>query len=209
MATIFNLPRVMMVTTYHILANPDIKEKLRSELDDLLGPDMDSKQETPAWINLNKQSISRLVSRKDRLFFGALRGSARRNLDAPIVYKDWVIPPATPVGMSAWMLNTDPEVYPDPLAFRPERWLPGNHKPEMDRNFASLGRGSRTCLGIHLVYVFMRHPLVAMFGPGDRPELTLYETEESDVATTVSGLSGLAKRGARGLRVVVEWMSAC
>lgn len=58
-------------------------------------------------------------------------------------------------------------------------------------------------------YVFMRHLLVAMFGPGDRPELTLYETEESDVATTVSGLSGLAKRGARGLRVVVEWMRAC
>lgn len=54
MATIFNIPRVMMVTTYHILANPDIKEKLRSELDDLLGPDLDSKQETPVWIKLNK-----------------------------------------------------------------------------------------------------------------------------------------------------------
>ncbi|KAK4664551.1 uncharacterized protein QC763_511870 [Podospora pseudopauciseta] len=169
-----------------------------------------SKQETPVWIKLNKaEYLKACVKEGLRLFFGALRGSARRNLVAPIVYKDWVIPSGTPVGMSAWMLNTDPEVYPDPLAFRPERWLPGNHKPEMDRNFASLGRGSRTCLGIHLVYVFMKHLLVAMFGPGDRPELTLYETEESDVATTVSGLSGLAKRGARGLRVVVEWMSAC
>ncbi|KAK0660136.1 cytochrome P450 [Cercophora samala] len=205
MATIFNIPRAMMVTTYHILANPDIKAKLCGELNALLGPGVDSPQETPVWALLNKaEYLKACVKEGLRLFFGALRGTARRNLHAPIAYRDWVIPPGTPVGMSAWMLNTDPEVYPDPLVFRPERWLPGNHKPEMDRNFASLGKGSRTCLGIHLVYVFMRHLLAAMFGPGEKPELRLFETEESDVATAVSGLSGLAKKGARGLRVVVE-----
>ncbi|KAK4203434.1 cytochrome P450 [Triangularia verruculosa] len=210
-ATVFNIPRAMVVTTYHILANPAMKKKLCQELDTLLGPDMGSRRrgltgDTPIWVKLNQaEYLKACVKEGVRLVFGPLRSTARRNLDAPIVYKGWVIPPGTPVGMSAWLLNTDPEVWgPDPLTFRPERWLPGNHKAEMDRNFASMGKGSRTCLGIHLVYVFMRHLLAAMFGPGDQPELRLYETEESDVATTVSGISGIAKKEARGLRVVVR-----
>jgi hypothetical protein len=42
--------------------------------------------------------------------------------------------------MSAYFMHTDPEVYPDPLSFKPERWL-GDRHPNMMRNFVPFARG--------------------------------------------------------------------
>ena len=49
--------------------------------------------------------------------------------------------------MSAYYMHTDPSVYEEPLAFRPERWL-GDVDHAMNRNFVPFTRGSRNCLGI-------------------------------------------------------------
>jgi cytochrome P450 len=35
-----------------------------------------------------------------------------------------VIPPGTQVGVSPYYLHHDPETFPEPYSFRPERWLP-------------------------------------------------------------------------------------
>lgn len=44
-------------------------------------------------------------------------------------------------------MHTDPEVYPEPFKFIPERWL-GDYDPKMNRNWVPFTRGSRNCLGI-------------------------------------------------------------
>jgi cytochrome P450 len=48
--------------------------------------------------------------------------------------------------MSALMMHTDPEVFPEPYKFVPERWL-GDYSPLMDRNFVPFSKGSRNCVG--------------------------------------------------------------
>jgi cytochrome P450 len=50
------------------------------------------------------------------------------------------------MGMSIYFMHLDPEVYPEPHKFLPERWL-GKYNPLMDRNFVPFSKGSRDCLG--------------------------------------------------------------
>ena len=49
--------------------------------------------------------------------------------------------------MGAYMMHTDPQVFPEPFNFIPERWL-GDYDALMDRNFVPFTKGSRNCLGI-------------------------------------------------------------
>lgn len=81
------------------------------------------------------------------LSFGVMRRLPRCSPDVALKYKQWTIPKNTPVGMGAYMMYTDPEVYPEPFKFIPERWL-GNYDPKMNRNWVPFTRGSRNCLGI-------------------------------------------------------------
>ena len=48
--------------------------------------------------------------------------------------------------MHGHFMHTDPEIYPDPLQFRPDRWL-GDIDPRMNRNLVPFTKGSRDCLG--------------------------------------------------------------
>lgn len=50
--------------------------------------------------------------------------------------------------MSAYYMHTDPEVYPEPFEFRPERWLGTCVDPRMHRNYVPFTKGSRGCLGV-------------------------------------------------------------
>ncbi|KAK7229229.1 hypothetical protein V2G26_001399 [Clonostachys chloroleuca] len=60
------------------------------------------------------------------------------------------------VGMSPWVLHRDPEVFPDPDSFKPERWILGEgvrdeeHLRQMNRSFFSFGHGTHTCTGKHI-----------------------------------------------------------
>ncbi len=53
----------------------------------------------------------------------------------------------TPVGMSAYMMHTDAEIFPEPFKFIPERWL-GSYNSLMNRNYIPFSKGSRNCLGM-------------------------------------------------------------
>lgn len=59
------------------------------------------------------------------------------------------IPKGTEVGISPWVVHYDPELFPQPERFQPERWL----SPDADlvarrkRSIFAFSAGSHTCLG--------------------------------------------------------------
>ncbi|KAL7928634.1 putative cytochrome P450 [Trichoderma chlorosporum] len=69
---------------------------------------------------------------------------------------DVYIPPGTIVGVAPYTVHHDPAVFPDPFAFRPERWLEadsdnkGLKRPNMDRSLLMFGAGLRACIGRNL-----------------------------------------------------------
>lgn len=52
--------------------------------------------------------------------------------------------------MSVGHMHMDPEVFPEPHEFIPDRWL-GNYDARMNRNYVPFVRGSRNCLGAKYV----------------------------------------------------------
>lgn len=60
------------------------------------------------------------------------------------------LPAGTSVGCSAYSLHLDPEVYPRPHDFDPDRWL--SMTPEMLRNSFTFGLGSRQCIARSFAY---------------------------------------------------------
>ncbi|XP_055334008.1 cytochrome P450 2G1-like [Paramacrobiotus metropolitanus] len=60
------------------------------------------------------------------------------------------IPKRTKVMPNFWAINRNPDYYPDPLAFKPERFIGENGKVQLPKQFIPFSTGSRTCAGMHL-----------------------------------------------------------
>lgn len=71
------------------------------------------------------------------------------------------VPAGNWVGMSMWMVHRDPQTFPDPMTFDPDRWTVGNadHIRKLDRHLVSFCRGSRQCLGMKYVNEIFFLPL--------------------------------------------------
>ncbi|KAH8601537.1 cytochrome P450 [Bisporella sp. PMI_857] len=103
-------------------------------------------------------------------------------------FKDTNFPPKSLVGCSAFELHLNPTVFPDPKAFRPERWLEANVTPEMIKHSFGFGAGSRACIArnLALTELYMATEKVAESGVllGARPckdKIEIYEWFNSSV----------------------------
>lgn len=80
---------------------------------------------------------------------------------------DCFIPPGTIVGCAAYTLHHDPEVFPEPFSFRPERWMDdgtdkGLKRAAMTRNLIPFGAGSRACIGKNLALQQLHDTVLAV-----------------------------------------------
>ncbi|MCC3768469.1 cytochrome P450 [Streptomyces sp. UNOC14_S4] len=57
------------------------------------------------------------------------------------------LPAGTEFFLSPYCLHRDPEVFPEPERFDPDRWLPERVGPEQRRGFLPWGAGARKCIG--------------------------------------------------------------
>ena len=63
------------------------------------------------------------------------------------------LPAGTDVTPSIWLAHTRPEEYPEPYAFRPERFL---DRPPVDLHWIPFGGGVRRCIGAAFAELEMR-----------------------------------------------------
>ena len=87
-----------------------------------------------------------------------------RRVQVPWRLGDYAVPAGTPVTMSILLVHHREDLYPDPFAFRPERWLDaegGVRKPGT-YEWIPFGGGIRRCLGAALAMGEMRVVLAAM-----------------------------------------------
>ena len=96
-----------------------------------------------------------------------------RRVTVPWQLGEFRLPPDTPVLMSIALVHHRPDVYPDPFAFRPERFV--GHKPGT-YTWIPFGGGIRRCLGAALAMAEQRVVLRAiarrtdLHAPDPRPE---------------------------------------
>ncbi|KAK4443567.1 cytochrome P450 4A10 [Podospora aff. communis PSN243] len=65
--------------------------------------------------------------------------------DQGLTVQGHFLPPGTNVGLGALQLHLNPDVFPDPEKFLPERWETAT--PEMRRDWVPFGMGVRSCIG--------------------------------------------------------------
>jgi cytochrome P450 len=82
-----------------------------------------------------------------------------RRVTVPWRVGDYAVEAGTPISMSILLLHHRHDLYPDPFAFRPERWL--THKPGT-YEWIPFGGGIRRCLGAALAMAEQRVVLEAM-----------------------------------------------
>jgi cytochrome P450 len=91
-----------------------------------------------------------------------------RHLKAPMEIGGWDLPAGVSVVPCIYLVHRDPAVYPDPLAFRPERFL---ESPAGTYTWIPFGGGVRRCLGASFALFEMKTVLRVIAGRARlRPE---------------------------------------
>jgi cytochrome P450 family 135 len=95
-----------------------------------------------------------------------------RRVTAPFEVGGWTLPPGVHVTPCIYLTHRRPDLWPDPTAFRPQRFLDGPPRPY---SFIPFGGGVRRCLGAAFATLEMQEVLRAVAGrfalrPHGRPE---------------------------------------
>jgi cytochrome P450 len=192
--------RTMTNCTFWLLTHPFVLQKLQTELDSAIPdgrkvPAMQLVEELPYLSAVMKECLRLQAISTSRLEVVCPSEVLR--------FKDWVIKPGTPVGMSLRHLLHDPVFYPDPKSFIPERWLDADGKIDIskDKYYVPFHRGHRMCLGYNFATTMMLMTLATVFR---RFEIELVDTiYERDVKIIRDCFIGEVSHDTKGVKIRV------
>ncbi len=124
---------------YEIARHPEVEKRLLAELDSVVG-DRPVTFEDVARLTYTRQVLDEAV----RLHGVTL---LMRRTMVPVELGGVTVPAGTEVAFSLYALLRDPEHYPEPGRFDPDRWLPERRATLPREAFIPFGAGSRQCIG--------------------------------------------------------------
>lgn len=192
---------MLSLTCFFVLKDPDVHKRLMEELHEAM-PDRESSIDQKKLESL--PYLNAVVDEGLRLSYGSMHRLSRSHQKEAIQFREWTIPPDTPVGCSSYLIHNNPELFPEPSKFRPERWLDlePRERQRLRSYLNNFGRGTRQCVGMRLayaeIYLTLGHLLRRL---GDR--LELFDTQyERDVAFVQDYFIPAPSKESRGCRVV-------
>lgn len=190
--------QVLTALTFCLVANPDKAQKLREELRKVM-PDSNSPMPTLKQLE-RLPYLSGCVREGLRLRTGKIARHQRVPRDQSLFYKDWEIPAGTIVSMTPIFSHIDPNIFPDPHRFLPERWLnlEESESQRLERYFVPYSRGTRQCAGLNLANAELYMAIPAVIS---RFNLELFESDEWDADMAVDSHHHAARFGSPGVRV--------
>lgn len=82
----------------------------------------------------------------------------------PLCVEDYEIPPGAKLVVNQLPIHHHPQIWTDPLAFRPARFDPERSKERDPYSFFPFGRGPRRCPGREIAYAVLREFLAELLG---------------------------------------------
>jgi cytochrome P450 len=161
----------MLLEAQHDDGSPMSEQEIRDELLTLLVAGHETTASTLAWaferLGHDPQVLGRLIEAVDAgddAYLTAtiqetlrirpvLPNVAPRLVAKPIEIGGWAYPPGCSLVLNSYLIHHDPEIYPDPDRFRPERFLdeqPGTY------TWIPFGGGRRRCLGASFAMLEMK-----------------------------------------------------
>lgn len=203
-------------TLFSLLSQPSLLRRLRSELETAIPnpkriPQLATLEQLPFLTACIKEGL--------RLSNGVSTRLQRIDPDNPVVFTDrtrnigkrYILPPGTPLSMTGMLIHQDASIFPEPLLFKPDRWL---DNPGLEKYLVPFSRGTRQCIGINLAYAEIYITLAVIFRlygspevkkKGDRGYVELFETEWArDVEIVGDGVTPLHRKESQGIRIKVK-----
>ncbi|EEP83027.1 predicted protein [Uncinocarpus reesii 1704] len=159
--------------SYQLSACPDVQEKLREEMRSILPMPMRTGDPSMASYLKSLDALPLLdavVMETLRLYPPIAGPQPRITPNRPMPLGPFTLPPRTEISAQAFSLHRNPDVFPDPLHWVPERWLEKNRN-DMRRWFWAFGSGGRMCIGSNfamILYTQFRTVLVENEKPSPR-----------------------------------------
>jgi cytochrome P450 len=189
--------------------SPMSDEEIRDELITLLAAGHETTASTLAWAferlarehAVRRRLIAEIDSGDDDAYLTAtiqetlrrrpvLPNTEPRLVKRPVEVGGWLYPEGCALVANGWLVHHDPDLYPDPFAFRPERFL---DEPPGTYTWIPFGGGRRRCLGAGFAMLEMTVVLPAV--------LRAYEVEAAGGPPEPARRRNITVRPGRGTRV--------
>ncbi|KAI9710975.1 MAG: hypothetical protein M1820_002412 [Bogoriella megaspora] len=186
----------LRVTTFHILNRPDVLARLQDELaaaipDPTMSPPLRVLEQLPY--------LTAVINEGYRMACGIVSRLQRVSPYTDLTYADWSIPAGTPISMTIYLIHNNPDLFPAPEEFRPERWLtPPAERP--DKWLVHFSKGTRMCAGMNLANAEIYLTLAYLFR---RFNLTLFQTTRADADIEHDYFTAFPRMDSKGVRVLV------
>ncbi|KAJ7978724.1 Flavonoid 3'-hydroxylase [Quillaja saponaria] len=133
-----------------LIRHPKILDQVKQEIDSVVGPDRLINE-----LDLAQLTYLQAVVKETFRLHPSTPLSLPRLTAEDCVINGYHIPKGSTVLVNVWAISRDPEQWADPLKFRPNRFLPGGEKPNVDvkgNDFEVIpfGAGRRMCVGMSL-----------------------------------------------------------
>lgn len=175
--------------TWFLLAqHPEVEEKLRAELDAVLGGRLPGAADLP-----KLQYTDRVIREALRLYPPAWR--ILRRTEEPFAVGDYVLPAGSNIVLSQWVTQRDLRWFSEPESFYPDRWSEETVAKLPRFAYFPFGGGPRVCIGAGFA---MMEATLLLATIAQRFRLLLAPNQR------IEPLASITLRPKNGIRVVLE-----
>ncbi len=200
----------MLLEARHEDSSPMSEQEIRDELLTLLVAGHETSASSLAWtfarIVHEPAALERLVEEvdagEDAYVTATIQETLRvrpvlpnvapRLVAKPIEVGGWNYPPGCSLVANSYLIHHDPDIYPDPYSFRPDRFI---DEPPGTYTWIPFGGGRRRCLGASFAMLEMKVVLQTLLGA--------CEVRAADGAVEVAQRRNITVRPVGGARVVL------
>ena len=131
-------------TWYLLSQNPEVESKLHAELDAVLGTGVH--QRLPTLADYAALRYTEQVFAESMRLYPPAWAMGRMSTQ-PVRLGPYTIPSGAHFFFSQYIMGRDPQYFPDPLRFDPDRFTPENKARRAKYTYFPFGGGSRQCIG--------------------------------------------------------------
>ncbi|XP_037077825.1 cytochrome P450 9e2-like [Pollicipes pollicipes] len=150
---------LLAFAAYCLATSPDVQNAAHREIDDVLQRH-DGQLTYDAVAEMTY--LDRVLSETLRLYPPAIRMERQCSRDYTLPDTNVHIPRGTTVQMPILNIHRDPEHYPDPLRFDPDRFLPEAKEERHPCAFVPFGSGPRNCIAMRFALFEAKVALIAV-----------------------------------------------
>ncbi|NXO29028.1 CP3A9 protein, partial [Cisticola juncidis] len=141
---------------YELALHPDVQEKLLQEIDTVL----------PNKAPLTYEALMKLeyldMTVSETLRFYPLGGRIERTCKRDVEINGVTIPKGTVVTIPPYVLHRDPDYWPNPEEFRPERFSKENKESLDQYTYLPFGAGPRNCIGMRFALLTLKVAITSL-----------------------------------------------